>query len=489
MSLFDLPEKTFELIEKYNIKPLDPEKQTFVLIFSRLNFSGEQDHIIGWMKDMVKEIIAKQYNIVFLGVDTNPERLVEMGFSNVYGITNKKFEELKAKSFKREKEMDEDHTAWEHNNSLIIQHLTQELPNINPEYVMWLDERFAFLPLKDYIKASSVLPGMNSGNEFHDYVGTDPNVLQRINEACGEISNKYDYHVNILTFNYWMKNLIYNLGAYYIQRSDKFIRSYYFVVDPGSYYKVFEKFGKEHWNYALVEDKRGTRDFRQFPIAELQHAYFEKNHLMNTSKNKKFIFYGTLFLSKGTRKEVWTRYLKDLRMEGADIYAPPRVDGIIPNRAKEKKSLTKFEEKITTEKEVGDLWAQVSSHPHYRGYLDTQELNRTLSQYQYGFIPKNIAFNDVMNWRPVLYLSLNVFPILDYRYDPEYLGVPQKFQEKICAKDSADIERIVDYYEAHPEEREELMAEMKAHYRIDTFRNEWKEDVKNCLGIGELITT
>jgi hypothetical protein len=77
---------------------------------------------------------------------------------------------------------------------------------------------------------------------------------------------------------------------------------------------------------------------------------------------------------------------------------------------------------------------------------------------------------------------------LDYRYDPTFLGVPQKFQEKICAKDSTDIERIVNYYEAHPEEREELMAEMKAHFRIDTFRETWKEEVTECLGIGELIT-
>ena len=94
-----------------------------------------------------------------------------------------------------------------------------------------------------------------------------------------------------------------------------------------------------------------------------------------------------------------------------------------------------------------------------------------------------------MNWRPVLYLSLDVFPILDYRYDPAFLGVPQRFQEKICAKNSADIERIINYYEEHPEEREALMAEMKAYYRIDTFRETWKNEVAECLGIQELCTS
>ena len=481
MALFDAPVKEKELITSFNLQTLDPAKETMALVFTRLVFSDEQKHIIGWMKDFVKEVLAPAYNLIFLGVDNDAERLVEMGFSNIYAITAKEFEEFEAAKLKRVKEMEEEDAAsYLYNKEQLWKEFQKSLPATPVQYVMYLDERFLFLPLKDYFNPKKVRPEINRGNEFHDYVGNDSEVIAEIEKICTEVSDKYDYHVSLLTYTYWMKNLTFNLGRYYIDQPE-FKRSYYFVVDPGSYYRVFDRVSRDHVNFALVDDFRGTRDLHRFPIAELQHLFYEKNHQVDTSKKKLFIYYGTLFLSKGTRKDVWNKFLKDLRLEESDIYAPPKMDGIIHERRKEGASITRFQERQDKDTEIADLWESVSNHPMYRGYLDTNELNPTLAQYRYAFMPKNIAINDIYNWRMCLYLSLDVFPILDYRYDPSFLAVPQQFQERIVAHNADDIKRIIDYYEAHPAEREELMTAMKQHYQTENFRQIWKEEIRKAL--------
>lgn len=481
MPLFDAPVKEHDLITAINPQPLDSSKETMALVFSRLVFSDEQKHIIGWMKDFVKEVLAPKYNLIFLGVENEGERLLDFGFSNIYVITAKDFLQFKESKLKRVKEMeDEDTVSYLYNKEQLWKEFRKSLPKTPVQHVMYLDERFLFLPLKDYFNTKTVRPEINRGNEFHDYVGDDPEVIAEIRRICKDVTEKYDYHVSLLTYTYWMKNLAFNLGRYYIDQPD-FKRSYYFVVDPGSYYRVFDQVSKDHVNFALVEDKRGTRDLERFPIAELQHLYYEKNHLIDKTKKKLFIYYGTIFLSKGTRKDVWNKFLKDLRLEESDIYAPPKMDGIIHERRKEGASISRFQERQEKDGEIAELWDSVSNHPMYRGYLDTNELNPTLAQYKYAFMPKNIAINDIYNWRMCLYLSLDVFPILDYRYDPAFLAVPQEFQEKITAKSHEDIQLIISYYEAHPEEREALMNKMKEHYQIDNFREIWKDEVKKAL--------
>ena len=362
MPLFDAPEKVMTLIKSYNVQPLDPTKETMALVFSRLVFSEEQKHIIGWMKEFVKEILAPKYNLLFLGIDNEPERLEEEGFSNIYAISKKDFDYFKEANLKRVKEMDEtDLESYFYNREQLWIEFRKSLPSVPVQYVMYLDERFLFLPLKDYTSLKKTRTEINRGNEFHDYVGKDPKVIEEIQKICAKVSKLYDYHVSLLTYTYWMKNITFNLGRYYIEQP-AFKHSYYFVVDPGSYYRLFDHISPRHTNFALVDDFRGTRNLHRFPIAELQHLYYEKNHLIDVTKKRLFIYYGTLFLSKGTRNDVWKTFLKDLRLEESDIYAPPKMDGIIHERRKEGTSVARFQKRQKEDKEIADLWNSVSSH-------------------------------------------------------------------------------------------------------------------------------
>ncbi len=494
MALFDAPEKPLSLIRSLNIKPLDPAKETMVLVFSKLIFSKEQDHIIGWYRQMVKEVLEPKFNLVWIGVDNDPSRIAEMGYSNIYYVHSADFEAIKAKQFKRAKEMEEDsdNSSWEYNRDIMIGHFNREMPNISPEYVMWLDERWAFLPLKDYwskktapenIKDSGIV---NGGNEFHDYIGTDESAKEFIHKVCGEVNSKYDYHVGILTFTYWMKNVLYNLGKWCIDNAvekGNFKKSYYFVIDPGSYYRVFDGISPNHSNFAMAEDFRGTRDFEFFPVQEMQHFLYEKPWDVDQTKKRKFCFYGTIFLSKKTRKNLWDTYLRNLRGEDIDIYVPPKMDGHISERRKEGASITRLNDRVKDDADIAELWESVSNHPNYRGYLDTQELNGVLAQYEYALIAKNIARYDSINFRPALYVALGVFPLLDYRYDPDCKGIPASIQEKIVVRSHTDIQEKIAYYDAHPEEKAEVMHQLKEHLKYYNFTTEWKQTIEKQMGI------
>jgi hypothetical protein len=490
MALFDAPEKPLTLVRSHKLTPLDPSKETMILVYSRLVFSKEQDHIIGWHRQFVKEVLAPQYNLIWVGVDNDPSRIIDMGYTNVYNIHSADFETIKAKKLKRSKEMAEDaeNASWEYNRDVILGHFEKELPNVSPEHVLWLDERSAFLPLKDYWNkkhaTTKEADAINSGNEFHDYTGDDQEVINKIRTITREVSEKYDYHVGILTFTYWMKNLTYNLGKWFINKgvsSGTFKKSYYFVIDPGSYYRLFDAISPNHSNYAMAEDFRGTRDFEFFPIQEMQHFLYEKPWTVEKTKKRKFCFYGTIFLSKGNRKPLWDTYLRELKGDGIDIYVPPRVDGHIAERKKEGNSIARLNERIKEDTEISELTDSVFNHPRYQGYLDNQELNSVLAQYEYALIAKNIARYDSVNFRPALYVSLDVFPLLDFRYDPDCKGIPAEIQEKIVVRSHKDIEDKMAYYDAHPEEKAQVMEDLRTHFGFRNFTEEWKEIIKKSL--------
>jgi hypothetical protein len=492
MELFEAPTKDLSLIRSHNVQPLDGSKETMVLVFTKLAFSKEQDHLTGWYRQMIKEILEPQFNLVWVGVDNDPSRILHMGYSNIYTIHSSDFEAIKDSKFKRAKEMEDDSSNSDYNRDILLGFFEKELPKIHPEYLMWLDERWAFLPLKDYWSKKqapevSEMGAVNLGNEFHDYVGNDPKVKDFILKTCKDVNSRYDYHVGILTFTYWMKNLTYNLGKWFIQKGcekSKFKKSYYFVIDPGSYYRVFDSISPKHVNFAMARDFRGTRDFEFFPVQEMQHFFYEKPWTVDKTKKRKFCFYGTLFLSKKTRKNLWDTYLKDLRGEQIDIYVPPKMDGHISERRKEGASITRLNDRVQKDADIAELWESVSSHPNYKGYIDTQELNSVLAQYEYALIAKNIARYDSINFRPALYIALDVFPLLDHRYDPEFVGIPQHIQDKIVVRNHKEILEKIAYYDKNPKERNAVMQMLKDHYKYENFRENWIETVKTSLNFG-----
>jgi hypothetical protein len=233
----------------------------------------------------------------------------------------------------------------------------------------------------------------------------------------------------------------------------------------------------------MAEDFRGTRDFEFFPVQEMQHFLYEKPWDVDQTKKRKFCFYGTIFLSKKTRKNLWDTYLRNLRGDDIDIYVPPKMDGHISERRKEGASITRLNDRVKDDADIAELWESVSNHPNYRGYLDTQELNGVLAQYEYALIAKNIARYDSINFRPALYLALGVFPLLDYRYDPDCKGIPAEIQEKIVVRSHEEIQERIAYYDAHPEEKEQVMHELKTHFNYYNFIQEWKKIIEKQMGI------
>jgi hypothetical protein len=237
----------------------------------------------------------------------------------------------------------------------------------------------------------------------------------------------------------------------------------------------------------MAEDFRGTRDFQFFPVQEMQHFLYEKPWEVDKTKKRKFCFYGTIFLSKKTRKNLWDTYLRHLDGDEIDIYVPPKMDGHISERRKEGMSVSRLQERTREDADIAELADSVFNHPRYQGYLDTQELNSVLAQYEYALIAKNIARYDSINFRPALYVALDVFPLLDFRYDPDFKGIPQEIQEKITVHSHEEIKERIAYYDAHPEEKAEVMDALRNHYGFNNFTQEWKQIITKSMGLTESV--
>jgi len=121
-----------------------------------------------------------------------------------------------------------------------------------------------------------------------------------------------------------------------------------------------------------------------------------------------------------------------------------------------------------------DLFTEIFNHPMYSNYLTPDKVAAETKKYRYGFVMRCISTNDSLNFRPVFYLNLDVLPIFDVGYDPEFLQVPKRFQMLLTASDDNDIAEIVERYNKDDTTRLKLLAEMRDHFDIDNFKSNWK---------------
>jgi hypothetical protein len=92
-----------------------------------------------------------------------------------------------------------------------------------------------------------------------------------------------------------------------------------------------------------------------------------------------------------------------------------------------------------------------------------------------------ISFNDSLNFRVINYLKYDILPFLDPMYDPAYIQIPKKFQDLLRAHDAEDIKNKVEWFNMHDDVRLSLLKEMKAYYKIDSFKNNWESELDNAF--------
>ena len=312
-------------------------------------------------------------------------------------------------------------------------------------------------------------------NEFFDYVGDDEATLKELEEIIQKVLDNYPYYCNPLAFMSSMAAIHYNILNVLVENNkDTLVSVDNFSNDPAGFTMLFNNLPVPNRNFYFVDDTRGTRNYQGYPIAELQHLVYDNLFKEETvdffdeekeeKHTKNFVFMGSILNVKGNRIGMWDKFLKDFNYPDSAFYIPPKKQGIIIKATTDE--IIKRQQKNFTEEMVSVL-NEIESHPLYKGYLLPKEINDTIDQYKYSLIMRCVSCCDSLNYRPILYTYHRVLFFLDPEYDPAYLQIPKEIQDRFIVNNAQEIMDKIDYFEKHPEEREEILDYLWNYYSID----------------------
>lgn len=472
------PINNSSIFKLYNPKPLDHNKKTMIVITDR-NFAGRNDHVTGFVQYVVDELKVK-YNIIYVGREES-EHIKHV--SNFYKFDQPSFGKLKTK-MKRKAEFENPLDANEHNKNILFEEFNLAFSNLTVDGIFYMTTEYFFMPSVPYVKGPIGSKYRHMLNEFHDYIGSDIETINEINEIRNEFGKNYDNAISLLAYTMYYKNIFMNLPVFF-HKQHKLQNVYTIVIDPAQNTDLWKFHNIPTKHLYLEEDTRGTREFIKFPICDMQHLLYEthKHNLNNynlNDKSKEFFFAGTFFNNRGDRTKLWYKYLNDLNLKESDscIFVPPSVNGIIQNKkAASGKLLNSFKNRL--ESEFNKIYNNIMSHPLYKGYLLPNDLINTIIPYKYSLILKCVSINDSLNFRPHLYSYLNILPFFDEEYDPTNIQIPKELRDKLLVKSHKDIENKIKYFNENPDERIELLSKLRNHFipNAENFKISYKEEI------------
>ena len=400
-------------------------------------------------------------------------------YAEVWGFSSGHLGYLKDNLFKRAVEMDGDDSNWEYNQKIVVNELKE---SFGEKYFKDLSKIFIIDPIDFILPQTGYVSNKDSQlaairkNEFHDTIFDDDNELKVIDDINKRIADKYYSRCSVLAFGSHNKNVSMALIEYAVKSSTNFEMTYAFINDPAFYTPIFDKWKIPFTAYYFGDDNRGTRDFKEFPIGQLQHILWDsrkkKKDLLSidgpTIKDKDFFFAGTIFQEKGGRVELYNQFLKNLRIPKSDLFIPQRPNGIIYTKKNNERYVNKVLDKFA------DLHDNIIKHPLYADHLVPNEYEETVKRYKYGMLFRCVSYYDSLNFRPILYARLRILPLIDPSYDPTYIQIPKEIQEHLIVHNDEDIKIKVNYFNDNVALREELLDNLEYIFSIKNFSKNWK---------------
>lgn len=436
---------------------IDGSKPT-IMFFDKRDLS-EYTHIYGAAR-IVKEYLKPYYNIIEVGMGCNI-------YNNYYEIKRNFTNVLKRKA--------QDENYIEYNAKLMQESLERtfkDLPVI--DYIILGTDDFFRLPLTSYCNKGESEYLHSMMNEFFDYVGDDKESMDRIDKMNERIIENWDKSVSPIAFS--TKDLTYFYKVIeHIHNTNRLKHNVISMsIDPVIYTPFFDKKGIPAKYYYFADDTRGTRNFKKFDTAQLQHIVYDKKFEIDdwtepdNTKTDNLFFAGTVFQEKGSRKFIWDEFLKDVKSEKCSYFIPLRKNGITKAR---NGNAERQEEILKTEEIFIELYNDIISNKNYKGVLLPNELNDKTKHFKYGMVFRCVSHNDSLNFRPVLYTYMDIVPFLDYQYDPECLQVPKHIQDKILVHNANEIDEKIKYFNENDNERITVLNELKELFEIDEYIN------------------
>lgn len=441
---------------------IDESKPT-VIFMDKGDLEG-YTHIYGAAR-IVKEKIKDQFNIITMGAGC--------GLTDNYYEIRRNYRD----SLLRKADSPEDYL--EQNSKMILDAYANDLKDLPKiDYIILGTDDFFRLPLTGYCSKSFNERLSFMQNEFFDYTGDDQVMLYDIAQVNSDLVQNWDKKVSPIAFSTADCSIFMSV-INFIDKNIGLRKVIGFAIDPAIYTPYFDVNGIHSEFCYFADDKRGTRNFHKWPIAQIQHIVYDRkfggddlDEWMDDSpeceKTHNMFFAGTVFQEKGQRKYIWDEFLNDVKTESCSYYIPLRKNGII------KKDGGKASDRQLdmVQERFPELYESVTNHQHFKGGLAPHELHDRQKRYKYGMVFRCVSENDSLNFRPVLYTIHDIVPFLDYKYDPECLQIPKHIQDKILVKNAQDIEDRITYFNNNEQERIEVLRELRDLFEIDVWENE-----------------
>ena len=441
---------------------LDPEKKTILIFDGNIK---KPTHIYGTGRVLVDRL-KKQFNIV------NATRANSKMMNSIF---------MDLDITKHLKRSYDSETYIEENKKVIDMKYDEVIKKIGPiEYIIIGTDFGFFLPFTTYVPHNISAELNELYNEFFDYICDDKDVIEKIDKANDAVILDFNKKVSAYAFSTNIQNHSLNFVRRINETGNLKNKVLAMVIDPALYTPWFNKQNIPAEFLYFENDKRGTRNFKKFPIGQYQHLVYDKELKEQESsiffddepeivQDQNFFFVGSIFQTKGTRYTMWNKFFNDFNFDNSTLFVPLKTNGVNLKSLSDKvlnNNIKKIKSKFGDE-----LINKIQKHPCYGGCINPQLLVNTISRYKYGMILRCVSSADSLNFRPILYTSLNILPFLDPQYDPTYLQIPKEIQEKIVVSNSNDIIERIEYYNKNIEEREYIIKQLRVLFMIDEFEN------------------
>lgn len=446
---------------------IDETKPT-IAFFDKNNKSG-YTHVYGASR-VIRDAVKDKFNIINIGA----------GFStqdNYYRFTHSFTKHLIRKA-------DSPLHYIQKNSKIIDEMLSESFKNLPVlDYIVLGTDDFFRLPLLNYAGIQSSTSSKylyDMANEYFDYLGDDDELLRKIDEVNDSVISNWFKLVSPIAFSTRV-NSVFLRSIKHLNDTGKIARKVIaFCIDPVFYTPYFYKNNIPVEFLYFANDTRGTRNFKQFDIGQFQHIIYDNKHKSctlsdwdekrqeSTNKTKNLFFAGTIFQTKGQRKDMWDLFLKDIESNMCSYFIPLRKNTI---NSEKNKRVVRAEKLLSSDSAFTDLYNEIKEHKNYNGYLLPDELNAKTCMYKYGLVLRCISENDSLNFKPVLYTYMGTLPFLDYKYDPHYLQIPKHIQDKLVVGSSKDIDEKINFYNDNMVERLNVLQELNDLFKVNQYKN------------------
>lgn len=404
---------------------------------------------------ILRDKLSKQYNIVTVGIGAK----LKSNYFNIYrDYTLPAMGHIKRSDVPNHIELNNKHLFKAFS-------ILKDIGDI--EYVILSTLDVFRLPMRAYVSKNNKKL-YDRKNEFFDSIYESE--LAEIRKVCNDVHQKWDKVISPYAISTRLVGINFKMLKYL--NSQKQIKKGVIAlcIDPVFYTPFFSDNNIPLKTYYFANDNRGTRNMLESDIAQLQHLVYDllyinpmKQMLNEDNANvNNMIFAGTIFHEKGNRVDAWTNYLKDIKSDLCDYFIPfrnngaPRLQNIL-------------ESDINNVKERFDIYSSVAKHDNVKDFKKPIDLLEILPTYKYGLILSCVSIHNSLNFRPVLYAKNYIMPLIDPMYDPDYLQIPKEIQDKITVNDSADIDRLIQYYNNNEDERMEIINSIRQLLKINEY--------------------